>query len=82
MYKRQPTHVIEIQDVCATAGNGAPDCEAAATKACTVKGYKAGQPLDIRTAEKCKASLWVSGQQPQSPAECPVETVLLRAACQ
>jgi hypothetical protein len=78
----KPASVIEIQQVCPAAGNGAPDCEAAALKACKVKGFAGGQPLDIRTAEKCNASLWVSGQPPQTPVECPVETVLLRAACQ
>ena len=45
------------------------------------KGFNTGQPLDIRTAEKCTASLWVSGQNPAT-ADCPVETVVLRAACQ
>lgn len=78
----KPASVIEIQQVCPAAGNGAPDCETAAVQACKVKGFAGGQPLDIRTAEKCNASLWVSGQPPQTPVECPVETVLLRAACQ
>ena len=53
----------------------------AAANACKSKGFKDGQPLDVRTAEKCNASLWVSGQ-PSAPAECPIETVVLRAACQ
>ena len=44
------------------------------------QGFNTGQPLDVRTAEKCTASLWVSGQT--GTAECPVETVVLRAACQ
>jgi hypothetical protein len=79
---RLPTsRVIEIHEVCAIAGNGAADCQAAATNACKGKGFNTGQPLDVRTAEKCTASLWVSGQAPTS-AECPVETVVLRAACQ
>ncbi len=73
--------MIETQETCAIAGNGAADCQAAATKACMSKGFKTGQPLDVRTAEKCNASLWVSGQNPAT-AECPVETVVLRAACQ
>jgi hypothetical protein len=73
--------MIETQETCAIAGNGAADCQAAATKACISKGFKTGQPLDVRTAEKCNASLWVSGQNPAT-AECPVETVVLRAACQ
>ena len=74
------SHMIEIHEVCATAGNGAPDCAAAATNACKGKGYNSGQPLDIRTAEKCTASLWMSGQGPAG-GNCPVESVVLRAAC-
>ncbi len=73
--------MIEVHEVCAIAGNGAPDCQSAATSACHAKGFSTGQPLDIRTAEKCTTSLWVSGQNPAS-ADCPVETVVLRAACQ
>ncbi len=73
--------MVEAHEVCAIAGNGAPDCQAAASNACRGKGFSNGQPLDIRTAEKCTASLWVSGQTP-TPGDCPVETVVLRAACQ
>ncbi len=73
--------LIETQQLCPTAGNGAPDCATAATNVCKAKGFSAGQPIDIRTAERCKASLWVSGQNPMT-ADCPVETVLLRVACQ
>jgi hypothetical protein len=75
------SHVIEVQETCPVAGNGAADCATAATNVCKGKGYNAGEPLDVRTAEKCTASLWVSGQPP-AQADCPVETVLLRAACQ
>ena len=77
----QTSKVIEIQEPCAIAGNGAADCATAAVNECKGKGFKDGQPLDVRTAEKCNASLWVSGQ-PSTPADCPVETVVLRAACQ
>jgi hypothetical protein len=77
----QTSKVIEIHEPCAIAGNGAADCATAAVNACKGKGFKDGQPLDVRTAEKCNASLWVSGQ-PSTPADCPDETVVLRAACQ
>ena len=77
----RPSHVIEIQQTCPVAGNGAADCATAATNACKAQGFNTGQPLDVRTAEKCADSLWVSGQTPTA-ADCPVETVLLRAACQ
>jgi hypothetical protein len=75
------TRVLEIHEPCAAAANGAPDCEAAATKACRGKGFETGQPLDVRTADKCAASLWISGQAPAAD-QCPVETVVLRAVCQ
>jgi len=81
MVKLGPSKVIEIHELCAIAGNGAADCATAAANACKTKGFKDGQPLDVRTAEKCTASLWVSGQ-PSTAPDCPVETVVLRAACQ
>jgi hypothetical protein len=76
-----PAKVIEVQQPCPVAGNGAPDCASAATNVCKAKGFSDGHPMDIRTAERCKASLWVSGQAPTA-ADCPIETVLLRVACQ
>jgi hypothetical protein len=81
--KSATTKVIEIQEPCAIAGNGAADCASAAVNACKGKGFSDGQPLDVRTAEKCNASLWLQGQgqQRSATAECPVETVVLRAAC-
>jgi hypothetical protein len=75
------TRVIEVHEACAAAANGAPDCQVAATKACRGKGFETGQPLDVRTADKCPASLWISGQAP-APGQCSVETVVLRAVCQ
>ncbi len=75
------TRVIEARETCAAAGNGAPDCQAAATKVCRGKGFEIGQPLDVRTAEKCPASLWISGQAP-AEGQCPIEIVVLRAVCQ
>jgi hypothetical protein len=83
MVKSATSKVIEIHEPCAVAGNGAADCASAAVNACKGKGYSDGQPLDVRTAEKCNASLWLQGQgQRSANAECPVETVVLRAACQ
>ena len=82
--KSATSKVIEIHEPCAIAGNGAADCASAAINACKSKGFSDGQPLDVRTAEKCNASLWLQGQGQQrlAAAECPVETVVLRAACQ
>ena len=78
----RPSKVVEMHEVCATAGNGAPDCAPAVNNACRAKGFKSGEPVDIRTAEKCNASLWVSGQPAPTSGDCPNETVVLRAACQ
>jgi hypothetical protein len=75
-----PSHVIDAKQTCPVAGNGAADCATAAMNVCKAKGYSSGQPLDVRTAEKCADSLWVSGHTPTA-ADCPVETTLLRAAC-
>jgi hypothetical protein len=84
MVKSATSKVIEIHEPCAVAANGAADCASAAVNACKGKGFSDGQPLDVRTAEKCSASLWLQGQGQQrtANAECPVETVVLRAACQ
>jgi hypothetical protein len=83
MVKSATSKVIEVHELCAIAGNGAADCASAAANACKGKGFSDGQPLDVRTAEKCNASLWLQGQgQRSANAECPVETVVLRAACQ
>ena len=76
-----PSKVIEIQERCPVAGNGAPDCATAATNVCKAKGFSDGRPVDTRIAERCKASLWVSGQAPTA-ADCATETVLLRVSCQ
>jgi hypothetical protein len=76
-----PSKVIEIQERCPIAGNGAPDCATAATNVCKAKGFSDGRPVDTRIAQRCKASLWVSGQAPNA-ADCAVETVLLRVSCQ
>ena len=83
MVKSATSKVIEIHAPCAIAGNGAADCATAAVNACKGQGFSDGQPLDVRTAEKCNASLWLQGQaQRPANAACPVETMVLRAACQ
>jgi hypothetical protein len=84
MVKSATSKVIEIHEPCAIAGNGAADCASAVVNACKGKGFSDGQPLDVRTAEKCNASLWLQaqGQQRSAAAECAVETVVLRAVCQ
>jgi hypothetical protein len=75
------TRVIEVQEKCQTATNGAPDCRTAADAACRGKGFSTGQPADIRTAQKCPATVWLSGQAP-AEGECALESVVTRAVCQ
>jgi hypothetical protein len=75
------TRVFELHDRCPVAGNGAPDCQAAATNACRGKGFASGQPLDISTSQDCPARVVMSGQPPV-PNECHDDTVILRIVCQ
>jgi len=76
------TRVLDMHAHCATAANGAPDCAAAATDACRARGFKSGQPLDVRTAEKCDTTpAWQSGRVP-SKSECAIESWVARAVCQ
>jgi hypothetical protein len=75
------TRVVEVHERCATAGNGAPDCAAAAALACRSKGFSGGKPLDSRTAEACPDTALASGKVP-AKGECPLETIVLRAVCQ
>jgi hypothetical protein len=73
------TRVLEMREHCPKAPNGAPDCRIAATNVCRAKGFTSGQPVDVRSSEECPPAALLSEQ---SPAECPVETVVLRAICQ
>ena len=75
------TRVIEVRERCQAAPNGAPDCQAAATNACRGKGFNIGKPVDVRSSENCPPAVLQSGQRP-AEGECPVETVVLLAACQ
>jgi hypothetical protein len=75
------TRLVELRDRCELAGNGAPDCAAAATDACRRKGFSTGQPVDVRSSQKCPAAVMLSGRTP-AEGECPEETFVLRAICQ
>jgi len=75
------TRVVEVSEPCAVAGNGAPDCQVAATGACRKKGFNSGQPIDVRTSQECPAAVLMSGKPP-AEGECPNETVVLRVICQ
>jgi hypothetical protein len=74
------TRVFELHDRCPVAGNGAPDCQTAATSACHNKGFESGQPLDVSTSQECPAKVMLSGRPPVE-GECKDVTVMLRAIC-
>ncbi len=73
--------MIEVHERCATAANGAPDCQAAATNACRGKGFSSGRPAGVQSSQNCPPAVLLSGRTPAA-GECPVETVVLLAACQ
>ncbi len=79
------TRVVEVHERCQQAANGAPDCAATAAAACRGKGFAAGTPLNVVTAEKCDTRQAVQAvQQGQLPGkgDCPVESMITRAVCQ
>lgn len=74
------TRMVEVRALCPLAPNGAPDCRVAASNACRGKGFTSGDPVDVRSSENCPPAVVLSGRQP-SAGECPIETVVLAAAC-
>lgn len=75
------SRVVEGREQCAIAPNGAPDCRTAAEAVCRGKGFSSGTSLDIQSAQKCPARVWLSGRSAES-AECQVESFVTRAVCQ
>ena len=73
--------VVNGRERCTLAANGAPDCRRAAEAVCRSKGFGSGTSLDIQSAEKCPARVWLSRRQPE-PGECDVESFVTRAVCQ
>jgi hypothetical protein len=74
------SRVIKTHERCIVAPNGAPDCTAAVLAACKAKGFNNGKSLDMTTAEKCPAKVWISGRAPE-PGECTTETFVSRVLC-
>lgn len=66
---------------CPAAANGAPDCKAASDQMCKEKGYKEGKSIDIESAEKCSARVYLSGRT-GAAGECRTENFVTRAVCQ
>ncbi|MEA2929606.1 MAG: hypothetical protein QOG38_2034 [Hyphomicrobiales bacterium] len=75
------TNVVKGWERCAEAPNGAPDCELASVALCKAKGYERGKSLDITSAHKCPAQVWLEGRQP-AVGECRQESFVSRAICQ
>jgi hypothetical protein len=72
--------IVSGRVVCPVAVNGAPDCKLASNQLCVAKGYKEGNSLDIESAEKCPAKVYLSGRQ-GVPGECRTENFVTRAVC-
>lgn len=79
---RLPTsRVVAGRERCAIAANGAPDCQRAAENVCRSKGFGSGASLDVQSAQKCPARVWLSGRSPE-PGDCALESFVTRAVCQ
>ena len=76
-----PQTVVHGRTVCPLAPNGAPDCKAASDRLCKAKGYKEGKSVDIESAEKCSAKVYLSGRT-GAPGECRTENYVTSAVCQ
>lgn len=70
--------MVEGRQVCGTAPNGSPDCQAAAEVICKSKGFATGKSADITTARKCSARALLQRDE----SECRTESVVIKAACQ
>jgi hypothetical protein len=75
------SRVVEARARCTIAANGAPDCRQAAASVCKAKGFGSGSSLDIQSAHKCPARVWLSGRSPE-PGDCETEAFVTRAVCQ
>jgi hypothetical protein len=75
-----PSSMVTGRERCVVAANGAPDCLAATEALCKSKGFVAGNSLDIQSAQRCKAHVWLSGRTSE-PNECTTESFVTRAVC-
>ena len=74
------TRLVNGQERCALAANGAPDCVAAAKALCRAKGFASGKSAATITAEVCKVEVYLAGRN--SGPGCHTETSVSRALCQ
>jgi len=75
------SQVVSGRVRCEPAPNRAPDCHAAAASLCKDKGFASGASLDIQSARKCPARVWLSGR-PAEGGECETQAFVTRAVCQ
>ena len=73
--------IVNGRRTCAVAANGAPDCQPAIDALCRSKGFNTGKSLEINSAHKCSARVWLYGT-PEEKGACPIETYVTRAVCQ
>jgi hypothetical protein len=81
MMRLPNARVVEGHARCITAANGAPDCRQAAEAVCKGKGFGSGSSLDIQSAQKCSARVWLS-RRPSDAGACEMESFVTRAVCQ
>ncbi len=72
--------IVNGRQICGVAANGGADCQPAADTLCRSKGFEGGKGLDVRSARRCPAHAWISGNI--SDSECRTETFVTRAVCQ
>jgi hypothetical protein len=77
----KPAIMVTGRAACAVAANGAPDCKLGADRLCQSKGYKEGKSLDIDSAEKCSAKVYIPGRK-RKPGDCRTENHVIKALCQ
>ena len=74
------SNVVAGWQRCTVAGNGAPDCGTASVALCQSKGFASGSSLDITSARKCRAQVWIRSRQP-GENDCVDESFVSRAMC-
>jgi hypothetical protein len=75
------TRVITGRQLCPAASNGAPDCQQGADALCRAKGFQGGRNLDVTSAQRCPARVYLENRPPKD-GECRTETFVTRAVCQ
>ncbi|MBX9774373.1 MAG: hypothetical protein K2Y71_08145 [Xanthobacteraceae bacterium] len=73
--------VITGRQLCPAASNGAPDCQQGADALCRAKGFQGGRNLDVTSAQRCPARVYLEARPPKE-GECRTETYVTRAVCQ